>query len=65
MYGDGRHNALFRDRFGLNRLFLHCASLELGHPATDRELHFTAPLPAELKLVLDGMGYGCGGNGHG
>ncbi len=31
-YGKGEHNRLFRDRFGLHRLALHCVALTVPHP---------------------------------
>ncbi len=31
-YGKGEHNRLFRDRFALHRLALHCISLTVPHP---------------------------------
>ncbi len=37
---------------GLNRPFLHAHSLTFRHPATGKELTFTAPLPPELEEAL-------------
>jgi tRNA pseudouridine65 synthase len=31
-YGKGEHNRLFRERHGLHRLALHCASITVAHP---------------------------------
>jgi tRNA pseudouridine65 synthase len=31
-YGKGEHNRLWRDRFALHRLALHCTSLSVAHP---------------------------------
>ena len=31
-YGKGEHNRLWRDRFALHRLALHCTSLTVAHP---------------------------------
>ena len=31
-YGKGEHNRIFRDRFALHRLALHCTSLRVPHP---------------------------------
>jgi tRNA pseudouridine65 synthase len=31
-YGKGEHNRLWRERFGLHRLALHCTSLRVPHP---------------------------------
>jgi 23S rRNA pseudouridine1911/1915/1917 synthase len=43
------------DRKLLERVFLHAAKISFRHPSTDTEMHFEAPLPAELQKVLDGM----------
>lgn len=56
-HGDGRHNRLFRDRFGLRRLLLHATSLELAHPATGAPLRLEAPLPAELRELFARLGW--------
>jgi 23S rRNA pseudouridine1911/1915/1917 synthase len=40
---------------GLTRQFLHAAGLVFRHPGDDRELHFTAPLPADLQGFLNGL----------
>jgi tRNA pseudouridine65 synthase len=47
-YGKGEHNRLFRRRFGLERMALHAASLQLPHPTRATELLLSAPLPADL-----------------
>lgn len=51
-YGDFPFNRLARTRWGLRRMFLHAARLELPHPMTARLLRLEAPLPAELQDVL-------------
>jgi len=51
-YGKGEHNRLFRERFGLYRLFLHARAIEFPHPTTGVSLGIDAPLPAELERVL-------------
>jgi len=51
-YGDREVNARFRD-LGLQRLFLHAASLRFRHPVTGATVAVTAPLPADLKTLLD------------
>jgi tRNA pseudouridine65 synthase len=50
-YGKGEHNRLFRRRFGLERMALHAASLQLSHPLDKTPLLLTAPLPADLANV--------------
>ncbi len=37
----------------LKRMFLHAASLSFPHPITNVQMVFSAPLPLELKIVLD------------
>lgn len=52
-HGKGRINALFRERFGLDRLFLHLARVELEHPSSGDPLVIEDPLPAPLVEVLE------------
>ncbi|MEQ1631397.1 MAG: pseudouridine synthase [Planctomycetota bacterium] len=51
-HGKGRLNALYRQRYGLDRLFLHATRLALSHPTTGERLEFNDPLPPELALVV-------------
>ncbi len=51
-HGKGRINALFRERFGLGRLFLHLQRVALAHPRTGARLELVDPLPPELDAVL-------------
>jgi tRNA pseudouridine65 synthase len=55
-YGKGEHNRFFRERYGLHRLALHAASLELPHPMTDAPLVLHAPLPSDLADPLERAG---------
>ena len=41
------------DRALIPRPALHAASLSLRHPATGERLYFTAPLPADMKRLLE------------
>ena len=52
-YGKGEHNRLFRDRYGLHRLFLHATRLCLPHPLTGGRLEIASPLPYELAAVIE------------
>jgi tRNA pseudouridine65 synthase len=54
-HGEGRHNRLFRELFGVHRLLLHAESLILPHPATGAPLHLSAPLPGELARLFDSL----------
>jgi 23S rRNA pseudouridine955/2504/2580 synthase len=47
-YGDFELNRELR-KLGLNRMFLHAASLDLAHPITGERLRIEAPLPADLE----------------
>jgi tRNA pseudouridine65 synthase len=55
-YGKGEHNRLFRDRFGLHRLSLHCCELTVPHPRTGEPVRGRAPLPPDLAEPLTEMG---------
>lgn len=52
-HGKGRLNALYRERYGLDRLFLHCRFLSLRHPVTGAQLELHDPLPAALEQVVE------------
>lgn len=51
-YGKGEHNRLFRERYGLHRLFLHAATLGVRHPVRGNLLTIYAPLPDDLAQPL-------------
>ena len=55
-YGDRRRNEEARGRFGLWRPFLHAWRVELAHPVTGERLLVEAPLPEELRRVLEAAG---------
>lgn len=57
-YGDGRHNRIFRERFGCHRLLLACVALSLAHPRTGLPLHLKAPLDPLFQSVLEQLGWG-------
>ena len=63
-HGDGRHNRLFRERFGCRRLLLHAWRLTLPHPLDGTPLELIAPPDAELAQLFDALG-GSPGNGPG
>ena len=52
-HGKGRLNELYRQRYGLERLFLHAGRLTVQHPRTGALLDVHDPLPAELIAVVD------------
>ncbi|MBU6509552.1 MAG: 23S rRNA pseudouridine(955/2504/2580) synthase RluC [Gammaproteobacteria bacterium] len=51
-YGDREANRQFRS-LGLKRMFLHAASLSFVHPGTGAALQVSAPLDAQLQMLLD------------
>lgn len=51
-YGDEAFNRRMRE-LGLRRLFLHAHSIGFRDPTSGREVHVSAPLPDELRAVLD------------
>jgi tRNA pseudouridine65 synthase len=55
-YGKGRHNRLFRDLFGVQRLLLACTRLEFTPPASATTLRIEAPLAAEFAALLTRLG---------
>jgi tRNA pseudouridine65 synthase len=51
-YGKGEHNRLWRERFGLHRLALHCTSLSVAHPSGGT-LAVTCALANDLASALE------------
>jgi 23S rRNA pseudouridine1911/1915/1917 synthase len=45
---------------GFSRQALHAARLKLTHPSTGRELEWEAPLPADMKALLEALEADCG-----
>ena len=56
-HGEGRHNRLFRDQFGINHLLLHALGLRLAHPFDDTELDLLAPLGPTWCALLERLGW--------
>jgi tRNA pseudouridine65 synthase len=52
-HGKGRLNGVFRERYGLDRLFLHLQRIVMRHPTTGEPLEIVDPMPIELTNVLD------------
>lgn len=57
-YGDGSENRKMRAEVGLLRLALHAASVSFRHPETGKPLHIEAPLPDDLRVPLERLGFG-------
>ncbi len=53
-YGDRERNEELKG-YGLNRMFLHAASIGVTRPGTREPLHVSAPLSAELHAVLEAL----------
>ena len=58
-YGDREFNRHL-ERSGLHRMFLHAHSLRIHEPVGGRRLSLEAPLPGELRSVLDALGLNAG-----
>lgn len=56
-WGEGRHNRLFREVFGVHRLLLHASVLRLPHPKTGEDLVLRAPIPSDLTALFDRLGF--------
>ncbi len=52
-HGKGRLNSLYRERYGLHRMFLHLHRVVMRHPTTGEPMELVDPLPMELSTVLD------------
>ena len=55
-HGDGKQNALLRDKFQCHRLMLHANGLQLSHPLSGNSLHIQAGLPHDIRDPLIDMG---------
>lgn len=56
-YGKGRHNRLFRELFGSQRLLLACTQLAFRHPVSGAPVVVDAPLAPEFAAVVRGLGW--------
>ena len=52
-YGHVPTNRFFEEKNGLDRAFLHCVRIEIDHPTTGARLIVEAPLPGDLRAVLE------------
>jgi len=55
-HGDFPWNKHIRGEWGLKRMFLHAARLQLPHPHSGDRMTFRAPVPKDLTDVLDHLG---------
>ena len=56
-YGKGRHNRLFAELYGVNRLLLACIRLEFTHPVTGTPLVIHAEPGVEFTTLLQRLGW--------
>lgn len=56
-FGKGRHNRMFTELFGSNRMLLACTSLTLPHPHTRSTLHLRAPLTEDFFALAHRLGW--------
>lgn len=54
-HGDPRSNRYLEHKHGLDRLFLHCASITLIAPTSGAQITVETPLAADLSAVLNSM----------
>lgn len=52
-YGHATTNRYFEEKNGLDRTFLHCVRLEFDHPDLPGRRIVEAPLPGDLRAVLE------------
>ncbi len=52
-YGHAPTNRFFEEKNALDRTFLHCVRIEFVHPRTDQRLIIEAPMPGDLRAVLE------------
>ncbi|HEY2516886.1 MAG TPA: pseudouridine synthase, partial [Polyangiaceae bacterium] len=52
-YGHVPTNRFFEEKNGLDRAFMHCVRIEVDHPKTNVRLMVEAPLPGDLRAVLE------------
>lgn len=56
-HGEGRHNRLFREQFGITRLLLLAHRLRFRHPYTGAETDIAAPLPDAVAGLFQRFGW--------
>ncbi|MBT6069160.1 RluA family pseudouridine synthase [Candidatus Peregrinibacteria bacterium] len=53
VYGDDKVNAHFKEKYDLERQFLHAWSLKFRIPGDDKDTRFVGDLPEDLQKILD------------
>ena len=59
-HGDGKQNALVRNKFQCHRLMLHANGLQLLHPVSGNSLNIQAAIPDDMRSPLLNMGLNMG-----
>lgn len=57
VYGDGKHNRLFRERYGIHRLLLAARAVEFRHPFSGLPWRVEADWPAEYRKLFSEFGW--------
>lgn len=52
-YGHAPTNRFFEEKNALDRTFLHCVRLEFDHPTRSQRMIIEAPMPGDLRGVLE------------
>lgn len=55
-HGCNKQNKLFKERWGIETMFLHASSLAFSHPVTGQPVQITAAVRAEFEEVLKLLG---------
>ncbi|GAB3242422.1 pseudouridine synthase family protein [Chitinimonas naiadis] len=56
-YGKGRHNRLFTELYGSQRLLLACTRLAFDHPVSGTRVTVDAPLADEFQTLCETLGW--------
>lgn len=62
-HGEGRHNRLFREHYGCERLLLHAVSLVFDHPFRAAAVRIEAPPDADWQALMERLGWGMARDG--
>jgi tRNA pseudouridine65 synthase len=52
-HGDNKHNRLFKEKFGCERMLLAAVELRLTHPVTSEDITLTAKLDYSFSSLID------------
>lgn len=56
-HGEGRHNRLFREQFGIHRLLLMATEIAFRHPVSGARVTIGAPVSHEVAQLFDSFGW--------